>query len=189
MAVRSDDITGAEARRIALAAQGFASARPERPTTRHLLATVERLSLHQIDSVNVLARAHYLPAFSRLGTYDRSALDELAWGKRSKRRLFEYWGHEASLLPLNLYPLMRWRMAQADRGQIGWTALRAFATERPERSRAGPWPHSGRRSAFRFRPRDPPIARRLVVVGNSQAGARMAVLGRACHHINAAPQL
>ena len=130
MAVRSDDITGAEARRIALAAQGFASARPERPTTRHLLATVERLSLHQIDSVNVLARAHYLPAFSRLGTYDRSALDELAWGKRSKRRLFEYWGHEASLLPLNLYPLMRWRMAQADRGQIGWTALRAFATER-----------------------------------------------------------
>ena len=130
MAFRSNDISLAEARRIALAAQGFASKRPERPTARHLLANVERLSLHQIDSVNVLARAHYLPAFSRLGPYDRSALDELAWGKRSKRRLFEYWGHEASLLPIDLHPLLRWRMLRADRGEAGWTSLRRFATER-----------------------------------------------------------
>lgn len=118
------------ARRIALAAQGFGDPRPAGPTTRHLLKTIERLSLHQIDSVNVVTRAHYLPAFSRLGSYDSKLLDLLAWGPRSKRRLFEYWGHEASLLPLDLYPLMRWRMARADRGEAGWKTMRAFATER-----------------------------------------------------------
>ena len=123
-------ISLAEARRVVLAAQGFATPRPDRPTSRQLLANVDRLSLHQIDSVSVLARAHYLPAFSRLGPYDLRALDALAWGRKSKRRLFEYWGHEASLLPLHLHPLMRWRMAAADRGDAGWTSLRRFATER-----------------------------------------------------------
>jgi uncharacterized protein len=119
-----------DAKRIALAAQGFAKPRPAKPTTRHLLGTIDCLSLHQIDSVNVLARAHYLPAFSRLGAYDRNQLDMLAWGPRSKRRLFEYWGHEASLLPLQLYRLFRWRMAQADRGETGWKTMRSFAAER-----------------------------------------------------------
>jgi hypothetical protein len=120
----------AEARRIALAAQGFGGPRPESVTGARWLKTIDRLSLHQIDSVNVLVRAHYLPAFSRLGPYERSLIDAAAWGGRKKRRLFEYWAHEASLVPLSLYPLFRWRMARADRGEIGWKGLRLFARER-----------------------------------------------------------
>jgi uncharacterized protein YcaQ len=120
----------AEARRIALAAQGFGASRPEGVTAARWLRTIDRLSLHQIDSVNVLIRAHYLPAFSRLGPYDRSQIDTAAWGSRKKRRLFEYWAHEASLLPLALHPLLRWRMARADRGEVGWKGLRLFAKER-----------------------------------------------------------
>ena len=120
----------AEARRIALAAQGFGGPRPKHVTSARWLNTIDQLSLHQIDSVNVLVRAHYLPAFSRLGPYDRSLIDTAAWGSRKKRRLFEYWAHEASLLPLPLHPLLRWRMARADRGEVGWKGLRVFAGER-----------------------------------------------------------
>jgi uncharacterized protein YcaQ len=89
----------------------------------------ERLSVVQIDSVNVLARAHLLPAFSRLGRYRVADLAALAYGGR-KRALFEYWGHEASLLPVGLQPLLRWRMARAAKGKGIYGAIAKFGRER-----------------------------------------------------------
>src|SRR5262245_26436642 len=85
-------LSAAEARRIAIAAQGLASPRPARVTARDLRAMIERLGAVQIDSVNVLVRSHYLPAWSRLGRYDTAAFDAL--GHRAPRTVFEYWGHE-----------------------------------------------------------------------------------------------
>lgn len=96
-----------EARRIALAAQGFAASRPARPGARHLLATVRRLGLLQFDSVGVLVPAHYQPLFSRLGPYDRALLDDLTY---RRRRLTEQWAHEASIIPIETWPLLRHRM-------------------------------------------------------------------------------
>ncbi|MDP5279475.1 winged helix-turn-helix domain-containing protein [Sphingomonas sp. DG1-23] len=123
-----DTLSAAEARRIALGAQGFGKARPRAAIgPAHLARTIARVQLHQIDSVNVLARAHYLPLFSRLGVYPRDLLDKLAWGK--PRHLFEYWAHEASLLPFELHPLLRWRMARAERGETIWGGLRRWAGE------------------------------------------------------------
>ncbi len=125
-----------EARRIALAAQGFGISRPARPGASRVRGTLGRLGLFQIDSVNVLVRAHYLPAFSRLGPYDREAIARDAWGPMRQRRMFEYWAHEASLLPLDLHPLLRWRMARAERGEIGYQGLRRFAVERRAEAQA-----------------------------------------------------
>ncbi len=89
---------------------------------------IDRLGLLQIDSVNVLVRAQYLPLFSRLGSYEPALLDALATAK--PRRFFEYWGHEASLLPIDCQPLLRWRMARALRGQGMWRRLEPFAAEK-----------------------------------------------------------
>jgi uncharacterized protein len=119
-----------EARRLALAAQGFGAARPANVGAARLRAVLRRTALVQIDSVNVLARSHYLPFFSRLGGYDRTLLDRSAWGRRSHRRLFEYWGHEASLLPVELHPLLRWRMARAERGEGIYRSVASFSRER-----------------------------------------------------------
>ncbi len=88
---------------------------------------VDTLGVLQIDSVNVLARTHYLPGFSRLGDYPREALEREAWGKRPS--LFEYWGHEASFLPVASQPLFRWRMARARAGET-WGGLASFGRER-----------------------------------------------------------
>jgi uncharacterized protein YcaQ len=110
-------LSAALARRIALTAQGFGEPRPPGSIgARQVNRTVQRLGLLQIDSVNVLTRAHYLPLFSRLGAYDSALLDRLAYDGR-RRSLFEFWGHEASLLPATTQPLWRWRMARAARGE------------------------------------------------------------------------
>lgn len=115
--MKREKLSAAAARRIALAAQGFGVPRPQAAANLgHVRRTIDRLGLLQIDSVNVLARAHYLPLFARLGNYDASHLDQLAWGRKSRRGLFEFWAHEASLLPLDAHPLFRWRMARAESG-------------------------------------------------------------------------
>jgi len=130
--VKRQKVSASAARRIALAAQGFASERPEKATNLgQVRRTIDRLGLLQIDSVNVLARAHYLPLFSRLGDYDSEHLDALAWGRKSRRGLFEFWAHEASLLPLDAHPLWRWRMERAAKNAgDGKGKLHLFAREK-----------------------------------------------------------
>jgi uncharacterized protein YcaQ len=124
-----ESLTIAQARRIALAAQGFADPPPVGPPDRrHLRRVLGRVGLIQMDSVNVLMRAHYLPLYSRLGPYQTALLDTAAY--RRPRELFEYWGHEASLVPVHLHPALRWRMALAR--SDSWGGMRRIATEKPE---------------------------------------------------------
>ena len=115
----------ARARRIALGAQGFGRPRPSgRIDARHLRGVLQRLGVIQVDSVNVLTRAHHIPFFSRLGSYDRSRLDDLLW---RSGETFEYIGHEAAVMPVDHHPLMRHRMRTGDR----WRTFERVRTTMP----------------------------------------------------------
>src|SRR3990170_181759 len=154
-----EKLSPAQARRIALAAQGFGRAVDTVPGTRQLNLTIERLGLLQLDSVNVFERSHYLPIFARLGAYEKPALDRLAFAK--KGRYIEYWAHEAAIIPVDTWPLMRWRMQrfrdQASTNEAHWHhenqpmidwlkaelaekgPLPASAIEHDSNKRSGPW--------------------------------------------------
>jgi uncharacterized protein YcaQ len=115
-------LTAAQARRIAVAAQGFTEPPPTGAVTRaHLRRLVSRIQVLQLDSVSVAVRAHYAPVFSRLGPYDRDVLDRAAWSHsaRSPRLLVEYWAHEAALMAVDDWPLLRWRMREYADGRWG----------------------------------------------------------------------
>lgn len=125
------EITNLQARRLVLAAQGFGRSLDAVSPTR-LRSGLDRLGVLQIDSVNALVRSHYLPLYARFGPYCRRDLDRLAWGPARHRHAFEYWGHEASLLPLDLHPLLRWRMARARQGHGIYRMLARFGQERQD---------------------------------------------------------
>jgi uncharacterized protein YcaQ len=121
-------LTSAHARRIAVAAQGFNEPRAQGALTRaYLRRLISRIQVLQLDSVSVAVRAHYAPVFSRLGPYDRDVLDQAAWAHsaRSPRLLVEYWAHEAALMAVDDWPLMRWRMRQYRHGRWGTHIVKA----------------------------------------------------------------
>ena len=151
-------ISLAAARRIALSAQGFAAPRSTRPAgTKALNSVTDRLALIQIDSVNAFERSHYLPAFARLGSYDKSSLDSIL----TSDRFTEYWAHEASFIPTTAIPLLRWRMQEyrewfganenhwvhSNATMMTWLLaelrekgpLRASQIEHESNERRGPW--------------------------------------------------
>lgn len=118
-------LSAAQARRIAIAAQGLDRPVDERRIdVRHFRRVLALLGVVQLDSVNVVARSHYLPFFTRLGPYDRDRLDRWA---ASSGEVFEYWGHQASMLPMTSYPLLRWRMERAK----PWRRVSRLAAHRP----------------------------------------------------------
>ena len=126
MVKRFDSLSIADARRIALAAQGFDTARPKtKATQRQVDALITRLGVIQIDSVNVLVRSQELPLFARLGNHDRNAIPKAT----EAQKLFEYWGHEAAHLPVDLHPLFRWKMNAARTGKVTHWGLTSFYEE------------------------------------------------------------
>lgn len=153
-----ETLSNAQARRIALVAQGFGRAVPDAVGTRQLNKEIDRLGLLQIDSVNVFERSHYLPLFARLGAYNRTALDQLTFAR--KGRYVEYWAHEAAVIPVDTWPLFRWRMEefrQRDSNASSWASehagildwlrseladkgpIAASAVEHDSNKRTGPW--------------------------------------------------
>jgi len=123
-------LTQAQARRIAIVAQGFTDPRPApgEATMRHLQRVIDRIGIIQIDSVNVVTRSQYLPLFSRLGPYDTALLDRAR--DVGPRRLVEYWAHEASLIPPQTWPLLSFRMKRAL--SDSWGGMQRVALEHPE---------------------------------------------------------
>jgi uncharacterized protein len=116
-----------QARRIAVAAQGFTGPRPAGDVIRvHVRRLISRIQVLQLDSVSAVVRAHYAPVFSRLGAYDRDMLDRAAWSHsaRAPRLLVEYWAHEAALMAVEDWPLMRWRMREYTGGRWGREIVR-----------------------------------------------------------------
>ena len=119
-------LSAAEARRVAVAAQGLGTARPSAVTRADLRRLIGRIQVLQLDSVSAAVRAHYAPVFSRLGPYDRAVLDKAAWthSSRAPRLLVEYWAHEAALMAVQDWPLMRWRMREYVHGRWGSEIVR-----------------------------------------------------------------
>jgi uncharacterized protein YcaQ len=163
-----ESVSPAQARRIQLGAQGFggtpaavppAGRGATRAGTRQLTSTVARLGLLQLDSVNVFERSHYLPLFARVGAYDRTLADRALFPTRG--RYVEYWAHEAALVPVATWPLLRWRMDRYREKSVGdpssWASANgpmlaflrrelaergptaASAFEHPSSRRRGPW--------------------------------------------------
>ncbi len=123
MPPRRDTLSIDEARHIALAAQGFGIPRPTgRVSSRHIDATFARLGAIQIDSVNVLVRSQELPLFARLGGHDRAAIPRAT----ERQAIFEYWGHAAAHLPIDMQPLFRWKMRAAKTGKLKHWGLSDF---------------------------------------------------------------
>ncbi|MFC0682322.1 winged helix-turn-helix domain-containing protein [Lysobacter korlensis] len=157
-----DSLSPAQARRIALAAQGFGRARPATVGTRQLNSLIRSLGVLQLDSVNVFERSHYLPVFARLGAYDKADLDRLTFqGAGPRARYFEYWAHEAAIVPVEWLPLFRWKMeafrkrsnddpdswSHANRPMLDWLRaelaengpMAASGIEHDANKRSGPW--------------------------------------------------
>src|SRR6476661_567840 len=118
-----ESLSVAQARRVALAAQGFLDKRHAVPTLRTFQRTLERTGVLQVDSVNVLQRAHYMPLYSRMGPYDVDLLRRAA--EKRRRRIVEYWAHVQALMPVELWPAMRHRMEhyRSERGKWGFTTV------------------------------------------------------------------
>ena len=123
-----EQVKTTQAQRMALAAQGFGRPKPATVSSRHITGVADRLGVAQIDSVNVVERAHYLPFYSRLGPYDR-ALVQRALGQKP-RQLFEAWAHEASMVPLDVYHMLRWRRERAD--SEAWGRMKEVTRRHPE---------------------------------------------------------
>lgn len=119
----SNQLSIGEARRVALAAQGFANPRPSSAVTqRHVVGVFRNVGAIQIDAVNVLVRSQELPLFSRLGSHKRTAIAEAT----KQGKIFEYWAHEAAHIPIEFHPLFRWKMDAARRGDSAHWGLSTF---------------------------------------------------------------
>ena len=123
MPKRLDELTIVEARSLALAAQGFDKPRSKsKSSTADAVEVIKKLGVIQIDSVNVLVRSQELPLFARLGDHDRNAINKAT----AQNKIFEYWGHEAAILPVEIQPLFRWKMNSARTGKIKHWGLTSF---------------------------------------------------------------